>query len=137
MEVLSDCNSRGSSLDKSPASSLSDLPPKVSSSSSTVEAELQSLWGSDQEWILIFDKLLKHPNGKPKKGCKCDLCEAQKPSVSPYAQRRRRQTVAFQPEIPSQTKPKKLSEPSVLFAPGESSLCHCQQCSEGIIMNLS
>ena len=53
--------------------------------SAAVEAELSSLWGSGQEWILIFDKLLKHPNGKPKRGCRCDVCEADKPAPSPYS----------------------------------------------------
>lgn len=33
----------------------------------------EQLWDSGQEWILIFDNLLKHPRGKSK-GCKCDMC---------------------------------------------------------------
>ena len=31
------------------------------------------LWDPGQEWILIFDSLLKHPQGV-KKGCQCDIC---------------------------------------------------------------
>ena len=31
------------------------------------------LWDSGQEWILIFDNLLKHPRGQVR-GCKCDMC---------------------------------------------------------------
>ena len=46
--------------------------------SDRVEEELSRLWDSGQEWILIFDNLLKHPGGKVSKGCKCDMCEMQK-----------------------------------------------------------
>ena len=46
--------------------------------SDRVEEELSRLWESGQEWILIFDNLLKHPGGKVSKGCKCDMCEMQK-----------------------------------------------------------
>jgi hypothetical protein len=42
---------------------------------------LSRLWDSGQEWILIFDNLLKHPGGKAGKGCKCDMCEMQKPDL--------------------------------------------------------
>ena len=99
----------------------------MTSAAAAVEAELSSLWGSGQEWILIFDKLLKHPNGKPKRGCRCDLCEADKPPPSPYSpqqvfKRHRRQTVAAAAEVATSSyipKPKKLSEPSfgIGFAP--------------------
>ena len=46
--------------------------------SDRVEEELSRLWDSGQDWILIFDNLLKHPGGKASKGCKCDMCEMQK-----------------------------------------------------------
>ena len=97
-------NSRGSSLDKSESSAESnaalDRAGSVGSSagssavssagssgnninmkiSDKVEEELSQLWDSGQEWILIFDNLLKHPGGKVGKGCKCDMCEMQKPN---------------------------------------------------------
>ena len=31
------------------------------------------LWDPGQEWIQIFDNLLKHPQGV-KRGCPCDIC---------------------------------------------------------------
>ena len=31
------------------------------------------LWDPGQEWIIIFDNLLKHPGGV-KRGCSCDIC---------------------------------------------------------------
>ena len=108
----------------------------TSAAAAAVEAELSTLWGSGQEWILIFDKLLKHPNGKPKRGCRCDLCEADKPPPSPYSPqqvfKRRRQTVQASPsEVASAVlKPKKLSEPFG-FAPNSMSgtmpddFCEC------------
>lgn len=43
----------------------------------TGDSEVDSLWDSGQEWILIFDNLLKHPRGKTK-GCKCDMCLREK-----------------------------------------------------------
>ena len=82
-----DNNSRGSSLDKSDQSSISGASSAKSSgnninnmkiTSDKVEEELSQLWDSGQEWILIFDNLLKHPGGKVGKGCKCDMCEMQK-----------------------------------------------------------
>ena len=85
-----DNNSRGSSLDKSDQSSISGNSGASSAKSSgnninnmkitsdRVEEELSQLWDSGQEWILIFDNLLKHPGGKVGKGCKCDMCEMQK-----------------------------------------------------------
>ena len=93
-------NSRGSSLDKSESSAESnaalDRAGSVGSSAASsagssgnninmkisdkVEEELSQLWDSGQEWILIFDNLLKHPGGKVGKGCKCDMCEMQKPN---------------------------------------------------------
>ena len=33
------------------------------------------LWDPGQDWIQIFDKLLKHPQG-PVRGCRCDMCQA-------------------------------------------------------------
>ena len=87
-------DSRGSSLDKSSESSAGSSSSTSSAGSSAkssvgnnninmkisdkVEEELSQLWDSGQEWILIFDNLLKHPGGKVGKGCKCDMCEMQK-----------------------------------------------------------
>ena len=51
--------------------------------SDRVEEELSRLWDSGQEWILIFDNLLKHPGGKASKGCKCDICQRTKPVDKP------------------------------------------------------
>lgn len=51
--------------------------------SDRVEEELSQLWDSGQEWILIFDNLLKHPGGKVSKGCKCDICQMQKLQPTP------------------------------------------------------
>ena len=31
-------------------------------------------WDPGQDWILVFDRLLKHPQG-PGRGCRCDICE--------------------------------------------------------------
>ena len=132
----------------------------MTSAAAAVEAELSSLWGSGQEWILIFDKLLKHPNGKPKRGCRCDLCEADKPPPSPYSpqqvfKRHRRQTVAAAvAEVAASSsipKPKKLSEPSfgIGFAPeplssmnsaiteDEDLLCECCTGKKPIFWRLS
>jgi hypothetical protein len=44
-----------------------------------VDKEIDKLWDDGQEWILIFDNLLKHPRGKTK-GCKCDMCLMEKGS---------------------------------------------------------
>ena len=75
-------NSRGSSLGSGDSSSLESRPeinPVQSSGiSDRVEEELSQLWDSGQEWILIFDNLLKHPGGKASKGCKCDICQRSK-----------------------------------------------------------
>jgi len=50
---------------------------KPASKKKDVSAPLdEDLWGEGQEWILIFDRLLKHPRGVRSKGCWCDLCEA-------------------------------------------------------------
>ena len=80
-------NSRGSSLDKSESSAESSAGSSSAGSSNgnmkisdKVEEELSQLWDSGQEWILIFDNLLKHPGGKIGKGCKCDMCLMQKPN---------------------------------------------------------
>ena len=54
------------------------IDDKAKITSDKVEEELSQLWDSGQEWILIFDNLLKHPGGKVGKGCKCDMCEMQK-----------------------------------------------------------
>ena len=40
------------------------------------------LWSPGQEWIQIFDKLLKHPGGK-RRGCKCDICILLRPPPTP------------------------------------------------------
>ena len=75
-------DSRGSSLDKSESSATSSAKSSGNNInmkiSDKVEEELSQLWDSGQEWILIFDNLLKHPGGKVGKGCKCDMCEMQK-----------------------------------------------------------
>ena len=89
-------NSRGSSLEKSSTHSSSGgtssnglhqqpqtQPP--GGISDRVEEELSRLWDSGQEWILIFDNLLKHPGGKVSKGCKCDMCEMQKQHQQPLS----------------------------------------------------
>lgn len=55
--------------------------------SDKVEEELSRLWDSGQEWILIFDNLLKHPGGKVSKGCKCDMCEMQKFTIGNSAEK--------------------------------------------------
>ena len=65
--------SRPNSVEKSSSSD----DPKMGISD-RVEEELSRLWDSGQEWILIFDNLLKHPGGKVSKGCKCDMCQMQK-----------------------------------------------------------
>ena len=36
-----------------------------------------------QDWILIFDNLLKHPSGKASRGCRCDMCLRLKPPIIP------------------------------------------------------
>ena len=78
-------DSRGSSLDKSESSATSSAKSSGNNInmkiSDKVEEELSQLWDSGQEWILIFDNLLKHPGGKVGKGCKCDMCEMQKPNA--------------------------------------------------------
>jgi hypothetical protein len=40
------------------------------------------LWGPGQEWIIIFDNLLKHPQGI-KKGCSCDICSLARYPIRP------------------------------------------------------
>ena len=93
-------SSRGSSLDKSESSAESSARSSAASNNSAessakssaknvkisdkVEEELSQLWDSGQEWILIFDNLLKHPGGKVGKGCKCDMCEMQRPTSRCY-----------------------------------------------------
>ena len=73
-------SSRGSSLEKAPRINNSTEKSQNDNNkiSDKVEEELSRLWDSGQEWILIFDNLLKHPGGKVSKGCKCDMCEMQK-----------------------------------------------------------
>lgn len=51
--------------------------PTIYSPCKTGDEEIDNLWDSGQEWILIFDKLLKHPRGRTK-GCKCDMCLLEK-----------------------------------------------------------
>ena len=63
---------------KMPSSLTSDVSSsceeKSSSPTSNAAAEdVDDLWDSGQEWILIFDRLLKHPRGRAK-GCRCDIC---------------------------------------------------------------
>ena len=74
----SDGSSRGSSVEKSHNSS-SNSNSNSTNISDKVEEELSKLWDSGQEWILIFDNLLKHPGGKVSKGCQCDMCEMNRP----------------------------------------------------------
>ena len=71
---IEDSESRGSSLGSGDSGVNSS--PGISD---RVEEELSRLWDSGQEWILIFDNLLKHPGGKASKGCKCDICQRTKP----------------------------------------------------------
>jgi len=40
------------------------------------------LWDPGQEWIIIFDNLLKHPQGV-KRGCNCDICFLAKSVITP------------------------------------------------------
>ena len=40
------------------------------------------LWGPGQEWITIFDNLLKHPQGI-KRGCSCDICSLARSPIMP------------------------------------------------------
>jgi len=42
----------------------------------------KELWDPGQEWIQIFDNLLKHPQGV-KRGCSCDICSMAKSSARP------------------------------------------------------
>ena len=42
----------------------------------------EELWDPGQEWIQIFDNLLKHPQGV-KRGCSCDICCLGKSPASP------------------------------------------------------
>ncbi len=69
-------SSRGSSVEKSSSTTSNSNSNNISEK---VEEELSRLWDSGQEWILIFDNLLKHPGGKVSKGCRCDMCEMKKP----------------------------------------------------------
>ena len=40
------------------------------------------LWDPGQEWIQIFDNLLKHPQGV-KRGCSCDICSLARSPIMP------------------------------------------------------
>jgi hypothetical protein len=40
------------------------------------------LWSPGQEWIMIFDNLLKHPQGI-KRGCSCDICSLARSPIMP------------------------------------------------------
>ena len=90
---------------------------------------------------------VQHPNGKPKRGCRCDLCQADKPPPSPYSPQlvfKRRQTVAGtegptslppllgigDPSTPTtvRSRPKKLSEPYG-FAPASFETCSFESSS--------
>ncbi len=75
------------------------------SSSSTASSPLESLWDSGQEWILIFDNLLKHPGGRPK-GCRCDICLLdkgldQEDAPSPYEPGFQRRRSSFRMPAPA------------------------------------
>jgi len=39
------------------------------------------VWDPGQDWIQIFDRLLKHPQG-PTRGCRCDICTQGTPDCS-------------------------------------------------------
>ena len=81
--VVEEVTQRTRSLNSnSSTSDTSHLTSLTSPSLDKIEVELSSLWGSEQEWILIFDSLLKHPMGKAEKGCKCDICQVGKPGSS-------------------------------------------------------
>ena len=47
--------------------------------SSYSSASTDLIWEPEQEWIQIFDSLLKHPQGI-KKGCSCDICDFERSS---------------------------------------------------------
>eukprot|EP00096_Caligus_rogercresseyi_P004598 TRINITY_DN1894_c0_g1_i8.p1 TRINITY_DN1894_c0_g1~~TRINITY_DN1894_c0_g1_i8.p1 ORF type:complete len:1296 (-),score=334.58 TRINITY_DN1894_c0_g1_i8:1093-4980(-) len=58
-----------------PSASLLSLDEYNNNNEDASSSSSPPLWDSGQEWILIFDRLLKHPGGaSPSKGCKCDLC---------------------------------------------------------------
>ena len=58
-------------------------------------------WDPGQDWILVFDRLLKHPQG-PGRGCRCDICEIEadtgEDSVWYYS---RPYTIPYSAECPS------------------------------------
>ena len=56
---------------------LSGVNPDISSSGCQ-----DDLWGPGQEWIIIFDNLLKHPQGV-KRGCSCDICSLASSPIMP------------------------------------------------------
>ena len=56
---------------------LSGVHPDISSSGFQ-----DDLWSPGQEWIMIFDNLLKHPQGI-KRGCSCDICSLARYPIMP------------------------------------------------------
>ena len=75
---LSDlCINMPSSITESESSNstTSSSSPKVTKTDPLLDVD--DLWDEGQEWILIFDNLLKHPRGKAK-GCHCDMCDFDK-----------------------------------------------------------
>lgn len=62
----------GLSRDHNRSTSFSEASTASSPPSSLMDNS-SGLWDVSQEWILIFDNLLKHPRGRAK-GCKCDMC---------------------------------------------------------------
>ena len=56
---------------------LSGVHPDISSSGFQ-----DDLWSHGQEWIMIFDNLLKHPQGI-KRGCSCDICSLARSPIMP------------------------------------------------------
>ena len=64
-----------SSLTSDVSSSCEEKSSSPTSSSNNHNEDDDDLWDSGQEWILIFDRLLKHPRGKASKGCRCDMCQ--------------------------------------------------------------
>ncbi len=59
--------------DDSPKEEEGPRGKKSSSGGGSALGVNEDLWDSGQEWILIFDRLLKHPRGRSR-GCKCDMC---------------------------------------------------------------
>ena len=114
----------------------SDTSSLTSSSLDKIEVELSSLWGSEQEWILIFDKLLKHPNGKAEKGCKCDICQEGKPGPSNSRRKSENSSLITIPTKPTTvinvTAPLHTCEPLTSVVSSHQNITDCQIGSQGL-----